>query len=160
MSAAIFSRASSLIRLGTTPPVWAGRKKSIHRSKCSPIRAAALGRAAANVLERAQLGVPLRRALGGAAEALCAAGRPELGMGYAKRMRESAQADEDALDEASAILIASKQLFREGELDKALALCRRASALLEEHGDLLQAAEGRLFAPPRRQGGGRARRGT
>ena len=112
----------------------------------SPMRAAALGRAAVNFLERAQGGAALRRAQLGAIEALCAAGQPELGMGYAKRMRESAVEDEDPADEALAILAASRQFERDGEIDKALGLKRRAAGILEEKGELVLAAELRLLA--------------
>lgn len=112
----------------------------------SPLRAAALGRAAVNFFERAHLGSAMREAQLGAIEALCLAGQPELAMGYAKRMRESAVEDEHPGHEALAILAASRQLERDGEIDKALALKRRAAAILEERGELVLAAQPRILA--------------
>jgi tetratricopeptide (TPR) repeat protein len=112
----------------------------------SPTRAAALGRAAVNFLERAHLGPAMREAQLGAIEALCASGQPDLAMGYAKRMRESAVEDQDPEHEALAILAASRQLERDNEIDKALALKRRAAAILEERGEQVLAAEPRRLA--------------
>jgi len=112
----------------------------------SPTRAAALGRAAVNFLERAHLGSAMRDAQLGAIEALCASDQPELAMGYAKRMRESAVEDQDSEHEALAILAASRQLERDNELDKALALKRRAAGILEERGEVALAAEPRRLA--------------
>lgn len=109
-------------------------------------RAAALGRAAVSILERANLRHEARRCQVGTIEALCAADQADVGMGHAKRMRESAQEDHDPEDEARAILVAADQLEREGEPDKTLALRRRAAALLEDAGELLLAAEPRLQA--------------
>lgn len=112
----------------------------------SPTRAAALGRASVNFLERAHLGAAMREAQLGAIEALCAADQPELGMGYAKRMRESAVEDQHSEHEALAILAAARQLERDNELDKALALKRRAAVILEERGEVVLAAEPRRLA--------------
>ena len=109
-------------------------------------RAAALARAAVSILERANLRADARRVQLGAIAALCAADQPELGMGHAKRMRESAQADQDPEDEAKAILAAADQLEREAELDKVLALRRRAATILEDAGQLLLAAGPRVLA--------------